>query len=618
MCTCWVFSYKTDFTKDTGLYLSIHVNDNYTITGIVLDFFEERGIYKNIYRVYLDGYTQVDIYGLEDIQVDIVEPFPYLERHLDASLVLTNTSHDKNLLIYYHQDKQIYTIIDLSYSPISDKYTYSLIRNSDNRAFIFDLPQGSYTILKEIPARDRLVTPLNPPPTDPILSTELKSFVEEYTDKRYYCKPYSSLYKAIETSLYEYMNVLQSLWADIDFGKDFEYLFSILLKFLPSDFPRQIDVDEYTNTLKIAEKRKISSIKNKIDGITNLTTLFNDLQTIKKSAIYKSLVQYIRDRDILDVLFRQCLNTETLRLSLSLLQYICTVIPLTNKDIDIFYEAVHNNRIYESIQATTIICQLLPLFPNQQREYLQSLLLNTSVDICTEQSIKVLSKLLVLYINDIPESQPIPDSIRNSIKTVGELFSVKDAFVLPNQMKKSTYIPQDMIYTLLTRIEEIIQNNSLSFFLYTSSVTYIKKIDIYSISFNMSHNSLEEVYSPPFPPPPPTNYFTGAYKDTGTDLMDDDDMEVPEEKEIGLMNTYEKKERGEGVKEIYSRTDLWIKSYTEYAIDVQYVYSLLRNRLKTTNKEEKYDVNILDNFIYESLYQLLTSHDYLIKYTGYT
>ncbi|KAK8795633.1 hypothetical protein WA158_000290 [Blastocystis sp. Blastoise] len=321
-----------------------------------------------------------------------VEPFPYLERHLDASLVLTNTSHDKNLLIYYHQDKQIYTIIDLSYSPISDKYTYSL-RNSDNRAFIFDLSQGSYTILKEIPARDRLVTPLNPPPTDPILSTKLKSFVEEYTDKRYYCKPYSFLYKAIETSLYEYMNVLQSLWADIDFGKDFEYLFSmyklsiyiyiltslpslvticneILLKFLPSDFPRQID------------------------GITNLTTLFNDLQTVKKSAIYKSLVQYIRDRDILDVLFRQCLNTETLRLSLSLLQYICTVIPLTNKDIDIFYEAVHNSSIYEYIQATTIICQLLPFFPNQQREYLQSLLLNTSVDICTVQSIKVLSKIV--------------------------------------------------------------------------------------------------------------------------------------------------------------------------------------------------------------------------------
>ncbi|KAK8815247.1 hypothetical protein WA158_003459 [Blastocystis sp. Blastoise] len=353
---CWC----TDFTKDIGLYMSIHVNDNYT-----------------------------------------VEPFPYLERHLDASLVLTNTSHDKNLLIYYHQDKH------------------------------FDLSQGSYTILKEIPARDRLVTPLNPPPTDPILSTKLKSFVEEYTDKRYYCKPYSFLYKAIETSLYEYMNVLQSLWADIDFGKDFEYLFSMyklsiyiyILTSLPSlvticneiDFPRQIDVDEYTNTLKFAEKRKIyqdpydyqklyiniyiyklmrSNMKNKIDGITNLTTLFNDLQTVKKSAIYKSLVQYIRDRDILDVLFRQCLNTETLRLSLSLLQYICTVIPLTNKDIDIFYEAVHNSSIYEYIQATTIICQLLPFFPNQQREYLQSLLLNTSVDICTVQSIKVLSKIV--------------------------------------------------------------------------------------------------------------------------------------------------------------------------------------------------------------------------------
>ncbi|KAK8799579.1 hypothetical protein WA158_006127 [Blastocystis sp. Blastoise] len=472
MCTCWVFSYKVFyyiclFLIFLGCLLGLvgtsnnQLTKSRRITGIVLDFFEER-----------DGYTQADIYGLEDIQVDIVEPFPYLERHLDASLVLTNTSHDKNLLIYYHQDKQIYTIIDLSYSPISDKYTYSLIRNSDNRAFIFDLSQGSYTILKEIPARDRLVTPLNPPPTDPILSTELKSFVEEYTDKRYYCKPYSSLYKAIETSLYEYMNVLQSLWADIDFGKDFEYLFSIyslpsldticnesLLKFLPSDFLRQIDVDEYTNTLKFAEKRKIyqhpydyqklyiniyiyklmrSNMKNEIDGITNLTTLFNDLQTVKKFTIYKSLVQYIRDRDILDVLFRQYLNTETLRLSLSLLQYICTVIPLTNKDIDIFYEAVHNNRIYEFIQATTIICQLLPLIPNQQREYLQTLLLNTSVDICTEQSIKVLSRLLVLYINDMPESQPIPDSIRNSIKTVGELFSVKDAFVLPNQMKKST------------------------------------------------------------------------------------------------------------------------------------------------------------------------------------
>ncbi|KAK8814424.1 hypothetical protein WA158_008286 [Blastocystis sp. Blastoise] len=75
--------------------------------------------------------------------------------------------------------------------------------------------------------------------------------------------------------------------------------------------------------------------------------------------------------------------------SLSLLQHICTVILLTNKNIDIFYEAVHNNRIYESIQATTIICQLLPLFPNQQREYLQSLLLNTCDNICTVQSIKI-------------------------------------------------------------------------------------------------------------------------------------------------------------------------------------------------------------------------------------
>ncbi|KAK8810561.1 hypothetical protein WA158_007136 [Blastocystis sp. Blastoise] len=589
MCTCWVFSYKVFyyiclFLIFLGCLLGLvgtsnnQLTKSRRITGIVLDFFEER-----------DGYTQADFYGLEDIQVDIVEPFPYLERHLDASLVLTNTSHDKNLLIYYHQDKQIYTIIDLSYSPISDKYTYSL-RNSDNRAFIFDLSQGSYTILKEIPARDRLVTPLNPPPTDPILSTELKSFVEEYTDKRYYCKPYSSLYKAIETSLYEYMNVLQSLWADIDFGKDFEYLFSmyklsiyiyiltslpslvticneILLKFLPSDFPRQIDVDEYTNTLKIAEKRKISNMKNEIDGITNLTTLFNDLQTVKKFTIYKSLVQYIRDRDILDVLFRQYLNTETLRLSLSLLQYICTVIPLTNKDIDIFYEAAHNNRICESIQATTIICQLLPLFPNQQREYLQSLLLNTSVDICTEQ------------------------------KTVGE----RETILVSLYIYELNYIPQDMIYTLLTRIEEIIQ-------IARCPSSYIPP----------HHNSLKEVYSPPFPPPPTTNYFTGAYKDTGNDLMDDDDMEVHEEEEIGLMNTYEEKERGEGVKEIYSRTDLWIKSYTEYAIGVQYVYSLLRNRLKTTNKEERYDVNILDNFIYESLYQLLTSHDYLIKYTGYT
>ncbi|KAK8794796.1 hypothetical protein WA158_001777 [Blastocystis sp. Blastoise] len=139
------------------------------------------------------------------------------------------------------------------------------------------------------------------------------------------CRSINLLIEAIllpDASLYEYITVLQSLWADVNLGKD---------------------------------------------GITNLTTLFHDLQTIKKSAIYKSLVQYIRDRDILD---------------------------LTNKDIDIFYEAVHNNRIYESIQATTIICQLLPLFPNQQREYLQNLLLNTSVDICTEQGIKVLSKLL--------------------------------------------------------------------------------------------------------------------------------------------------------------------------------------------------------------------------------
>ncbi|KAK8812447.1 hypothetical protein WA158_007681 [Blastocystis sp. Blastoise] len=567
MCTCWVFSYKVFY------YICLFLIFLGCLLGLV---------------------------GTSNNQLTKsrrVEPFPYLERHLDASLVLTNTSHDKNLLIYYHQDKQIYTIIDLSYSPISDKYTYSLIRNSDNRAFIFDLPQGSYTILKEIPARDRLVTPFNPPPTDPILSTKLKSFVEEYTDKRYYCKPYSFLYKAIETSLYEYMNVLQSLWADIDFGKDFEYLFSMyklsiyiyILTSLPSlvTICNEIYQDPYDYQKLYINiyiyKLMRSNMKNKIDGITNLTTLFNDLQTVKKSAIYKSLVQYIRDRDILDVLFQQCLNTETLRLSLSLLQYICTVIPLTNKDIDIFYEAVHNSSIYEYIQATTIICQLLPFFPNQQREYLQSLLLNTSVDI-------------FIYINDIPESQPIPDSIRNSIKTVGE----RETILVSLYIYELNYIPQDMIYTLLTRIEEIIQ-------IARCPSSYIPP----------HHNSLKEVYSPPFPPPPTTNYFTGAYKDTGNDLMIDNDMEVPEEEEIGLMNTYEEKERGEGEEKpsgelIYGLSHIlntveiegeeetgkkkekeMIDMFTyigkreednDHSIDVQYVYSL-RNRLKTADKK---------------------------------
>ncbi|KAK8807314.1 hypothetical protein WA158_004073 [Blastocystis sp. Blastoise] len=346
-----------------------------------------------------------------------------------------------------------------------------------------------------------------------------------------------------------------------------------------------------------------------IPGITYSISIFFASRTCgtqSKASLYKYMnvlqllladVNLGKD-DILDVLFQQCLNTQTLRLSLFLLQHICTVILLTNKDIDIFYEAVHNNRIYESIQATTIICQLLPLFPNQQREYLQSLLLNTCDNIC-------ISKLLVLYLNDIPESQPIPDSIRNSIKTVGDKYLSVYKEVHKYELNS---IPQDIMYTLLTRIAEIIQIARCPSSYIPPQLHTLKKINSHSISFNMSHNSLEEVYSPPFPPPP-TNYFTGAYKDTGNDLMDDDDMEVPEEEEIGLMNTYEEKERGEGeekpIGELIYELNYILNTVEIEAIGVQYAYSLLRNRLKTANKEEKYDVNMI-------LYGNLSSSTYMI------
>ncbi|KAK8792770.1 hypothetical protein WA158_004934 [Blastocystis sp. Blastoise] len=194
------------------------------------------------------------------------------------------------------------------------------------------------------------------------------------------------------------------------------------------------------------------------------------------------------------------------------------------------------------------------------------------------------------------------------------------------------------MYTLLARIADIIQIALCPSSYIPPQLHTLKKINSHSISFNMSHNSLKEVYSPPFPPPPPTNYFTGAYKDTGNDLMDDDDMEVPEEEEIGLMNTYEEKERGEGEEkpigeliyelsyilntvEIEGEEETGKKKEKEmidmfryigkreedknHSIDVQYVYSLLRNRLKTANKEEKYDVNMI-------LYVNLSSSTYMI------
>ncbi|KAK8794798.1 hypothetical protein WA158_001779 [Blastocystis sp. Blastoise] len=180
-------------------------------------------------------------------------------------------------------------------------------------------------------------------------------------------------------------------------------------------------------------------------------------------------------------------------------------------------------------------------------------------------------------------------------------------------------IPQDIMYTLLTRIAEIIQIARCPSSYIPPQLHTLKKINSHSISFNMSHNSLEEVYSPPFPPPTTTtNYFIGAYKDTGNDLMDDDDMEVPEEEEIGLMNTYEEKERGEGEEKpigeliyelsyILNTVEIEGKGEEEkeYSIGVQYAYSLLRNRLKTANKEEKYDVNMI-------LYVNLSSSTYMI------
>ncbi|KAK8812448.1 hypothetical protein WA158_007682 [Blastocystis sp. Blastoise] len=325
--------------------------------------------------------------------------------------------------------------------------------------------------------------------------------------------------------------------------------------------------------------------------------------------------------------------------SLSLLQYICTAILLTNKDIDIFYEAAHNNRIYESIQATTIICQLLPLFPNQQREYLQSLLLNTCDNICTVQSIKKTVDFLTtwfknaIYLNDGYKSffnllytfEPSLKSISVIYLTISFLTIILYHIIIYNTKKrnnisKSIYIyesnsiPQDIMYTLLTRIAEIIQIARCPSSYILPKLHTLKKIDIYSISFNMSHNSLE-VYSPPFPPPPLTNYFTGAYKDIENDLMDDDDMEVPEEEEIGLMNTYEEKERGEGEEKpigeliyelsyILNTVEIEGKREEEndHSIDVQYVYSLLRNQLKATNKEDRYDMKTLGEFICESFF----------------
>ncbi|KAK8805794.1 hypothetical protein WA158_002450 [Blastocystis sp. Blastoise] len=202
------------------------------------------------------------------------------------------------------------------------------------------------------------------------------------------------------------------------------------------------------------------------------------------------------------------------------------------------------------------------------------------------------------------------------------------------------------MYTLLTRIAEIIQIARCPSSYILPKLHTLKKINSHSISFNMSHNSLEEVYSSPFPPPPTiTNYFIGAYKDTGNDLMDDDDMEVPEEEEIGLMNTYEEKERGEGEEkptgeliyglsyilntvEIEGEEEIGKKKEKEmidmftyigkgeeendHSIDVQYVYSLLRNQLKATNKEDRYDMKTLGEFICESLFIYL--YDLLIKY----
>ncbi|KAK8814425.1 hypothetical protein WA158_008287 [Blastocystis sp. Blastoise] len=194
------------------------------------------------------------------------------------------------------------------------------------------------------------------------------------------------------------------------------------------------------------------------------------------------------------------------------------------------------------------------------------------------------------------------------------------------------------MYTLLARIADIIQIALCPSSYIPPQLHTLKKINSHSISFNMSHNSLEEVYSPPFPPPPPTNYFTGAYKDIENDLMDDNDMEVPEEEEIGLMNTYEEKERGEGEEkptgeliyglsyilntvEIEGEEETGKKKEKEmidmfryigkreedknHSIGVQYVYSLLRNRLKIANKEEKYDVNMM-------LYVNLSSSTYVI------
>ncbi|KAK8792988.1 hypothetical protein WA158_005151 [Blastocystis sp. Blastoise] len=195
------------------------------------------------------------------------------------------------------------------------------------------------------------------------------------------------------------------------------------------------------------------------------------------------------------------------------------------------------------------------------------------------------------------------------------------------------------MYTLLARIADIIQITHCPSSYIPPQLHILKKINSHSISFNMSHNSLEEVYSSPFPPPPPTtNYFIGAYKDIENDLMDDNDMEVPEEEEIGLMNTYEEKERGEGEEKptgelIYGLSYIlntveiegeeetgkkkekeMIDMFTyigkgeeedDHSIDVQYVYSLLRNQLKTANKEEKYDVNMI-------LYVNLSSSTYVI------
>ena len=111
------------------------------------------------------------------------------------------------------------------------------------------------------------------------------------------------------------------------------------------------------------------------------------------------------------------------------------------------------------------------------------------------------------------------------------------------------YSSIDMLYTLLSRIAEIIMI-SVSPSTYQPIVQpqnyMLQRISSRNVSMTLSQSSIEEMTSPSFPPPLLRSYFTGAYKEQEVSNINDVDIEQREEEENGLMNQYEKKNRGEG------------------------------------------------------------------------